>query len=173
MEQLKGKALNLRIFLFLKRTTDLKEGSVSMAVKIDESKCTGCGICVQACPVEAITVEHVAKIDAETCTGCGACIAECPNEAIFAEGMKPASPLRVNHTPSSHISATRVATSTTLPQDLSSPTVFHQIVRSGGLLNQIFDFFRISAGRGGGRGRGSGGGRGHGGGRGRGKGRQV
>jgi len=141
------------------KTTDLRKVSIAMAVEIDGSKCTGCGICVQACPVEAITVEHVAKIDAETCTGCGACIAECPNEAIFAEVMKPASPSQVNHTPSSHISAKRVATSTTLPRDLGSPTVFQQVVRSNGLLNQIFDFFRISAGQGGGRGRGRCGGR--------------
>lgn len=140
------------------KMTDLRKGS--MAVKIDESKCTGCGICVQVCPVEAITVERVATINPETCTGCGSCVAECPNEAIFTEGMKPASPSRFNHTPSSHISATRVATSPTLPRVFSSQTGFQQVDRSGGLLKQIFDFFRSSAGQGGGRGRGRGGGRG-------------
>ena len=72
------------------KTTDLQNGSKTMAVKIDENKCTGCGICVQVCPVEAITVERVATINPETCTGCGSCVVECPNEAIFAEGMKPA-----------------------------------------------------------------------------------
>jgi len=155
------------------KTIDLHKGSTTMAVKIEESKCTGCGICVQVCPVEAITVERVAKINPETCTGCGTCIAECPNEAIFAEGIKPASPSRVNHTPSSHISATRVATSPTVPGVFSNQSVFQQVVRSGGLLKQIFDFFRSSAGQGDGRGRGDRRGRGRGVGRGRGKGRRV
>lgn len=143
-------------------TSELRKGSITMTVKIDESKCTGCGICVQACPVEAITVEHVAKINAETCTGCGSCVTECPNEAIFAEGMPLASPLRVNHALSSHISATRVATSPTMPRGLNSQSGFRQVDRSGGFLKQIFDFFRSSAGQGGGRGRGRGGGRGRG-----------
>ena len=149
------------------KTIDLRKGSTTMAVKIDENKCTGCGICVQVCPVEAITVERVATINPETCTGCGSCVAECPNEAIFAEGMKPVSSSRVNHTPSSHLSATRVATSPALPRVFSNPSGFQQVDRSGGLLKQIFDLFRSSVGQGGGRGRGRGGGRG------RGKGRRA
>ena len=149
------------------KTIDLRKGSTTMTVKIDENRCTGCGICVQVCPVEAITVERVATINPETCTGCGSCVAECPNEAIFAEEMKPASPSRVNHTSSSHIPVTRVATSPTVSRVFSDQSVFQQVVRSGGLLKQIFDHLRSSAGRGGGRGRG------HGGGRGRGKGRRA
>lgn len=149
------------------KTTDLQNGSRITAVKIDESKCTGCGICVQACPVEAITVEHVAKINAEICRGCGSCVAECPNEAIFSEGMKTASPSRVNHTPSSHISATRVPAAPSGPRVFNHQSFFQQVVGRGGLLNQILDIFKSSAGQGSGRGRG------HGGGRGRGKGRRA
>jgi len=144
------------------KTTDLRKGSIAIAVKIDESKCTGCGICVQVCPVEAITVERVAKINAATCTECGSCVAECPNEAISMEGMKTASSSRANATPSSHISVTRVATSPTPPRVFSNQSGFQRINRSGGLLEQIFDFFRRSGGKGGGRGRGRGGGRGRG-----------
>ncbi|MBN1547612.1 MAG: 4Fe-4S binding protein [Syntrophaceae bacterium] len=149
------------------KTTDLRKGSITRMVKIDESKCTGCGICIQVCPVKAITVERVAKINQETCTGCGSCVAECPSEAIFMERLKPASPSRVNHTPSSHISATRVATSPARPQVFSNQPGFQQVNRSSGLLKQIFDFFRSSAGKGGGQGRGRGGGGG------RGKGRRT
>jgi len=149
------------------KTTDLQNGSKTMAIEIDENKCTGCGICVQVCPVEAITVERVATINPETCTGCGSCVAECPSEAIFAEGMKPAPPWRVKHTSSSHISATRAATPPTVPRVFSDQSVFQQVVRSGGLLKQIFDLFRSSTGQGRGRGKG------HGGGRGRGKGRRA
>ncbi len=53
-----------------------------MAAVVDEAKCTGCEICVDACPVEAITVDDIAKIDPEVCTDCGRCIEECPNDAI-------------------------------------------------------------------------------------------
>jgi len=53
-----------------------------MAAKMDKEQCTGCGICVDACPQEAITVDDIAKVDPEKCTDCGTCVEECPNEAI-------------------------------------------------------------------------------------------
>ena len=54
-----------------------------MAVIVDQEKCTGCGTCVEACPVEAIQVENdKAVVDAEACVDCGACIEECPEKAI-------------------------------------------------------------------------------------------
>ena len=53
-----------------------------MAVKVDKEKCTACGVCVDACPTEAIEVDEVAKIDEEKCVDCGTCVDECPNEAL-------------------------------------------------------------------------------------------
>ncbi len=54
-----------------------------MAVVVDVEKCTGCGTCEEACPVEALKVENEkAVVDAETCVDCGTCIEECPDKAI-------------------------------------------------------------------------------------------
>lgn len=52
-------------------------------VVVDKKECTGCETCVDACPVEAISmVDGVAHIDQEECTGCLTCVDECPVEAI-------------------------------------------------------------------------------------------
>ncbi len=53
-----------------------------MAAKVDKEQCTGCGICVNACPQEAISLNDIAKIDPEKCTDCGTGVEECPNDAI-------------------------------------------------------------------------------------------
>ena len=54
-----------------------------MTAKVDVELCTGCGACVEACPVEAISVQDgKARIDAGTCVECGVCVGECPTEAI-------------------------------------------------------------------------------------------
>ncbi|NLE45858.1 MAG: 4Fe-4S binding protein [Chloroflexi bacterium] len=50
---------------------------------VDVTRCTGCGVCVKVCPVEAIAlVNGKAHIAEEVCTGCGACVNVCPVDAI-------------------------------------------------------------------------------------------
>ena len=46
--------------------------------------CTGCGLCVRACPADAIRGKrgHVHVIDQRACIRCGACVAACPSECI-------------------------------------------------------------------------------------------
>ena len=52
--------------------------------KVDASKCVGCTICVQKCPVDAIKmINGRAVIDASKCIGCGICAAQCPFGAIY------------------------------------------------------------------------------------------
>ena len=56
-------------------------------IKIDESRCTGCGSCVKGCHGGALQlIDGKAKIINEmNCDGFGACIGECPVGAITLE----------------------------------------------------------------------------------------
>ena len=53
-------------------------------VEIDEEKCTGCGLCLPACPEGAIQIfDGKARLISDIyCDGLGACLAECPEDAI-------------------------------------------------------------------------------------------
>ncbi len=58
----------------------MAEGQKAM---VDADTCTGCGICVDACPTQAIEmVDGLAKVKPEKCNGDGACVEACPVEAI-------------------------------------------------------------------------------------------
>ena len=56
-------------------------------VKIDEEKCTGCGLCIPSCAEGALKiVDGKAKlINDKYCDGLGACLGECPEGAITIE----------------------------------------------------------------------------------------
>lgn len=59
-----------------------------MTAKINPG-CIGCGLCVQTCPYEAITLDDgIAHVDPEKCTNCGACVDSCPVNVIILD--KPA-----------------------------------------------------------------------------------
>lgn len=57
-----------------------------MVAKVNTDECTACGLCVEACPVGAITVDDFAVVSPDECTDCGACAGECPSNAITVEG---------------------------------------------------------------------------------------
>ena len=53
-----------------------------MAAKVNLEVCTGCGNCVDACPLEAIKIENEKAVISDECAECGSCIDECPNKAL-------------------------------------------------------------------------------------------
>ena len=61
------------------------------------STCTGCGLCMPACPYQAIEMEEIgtrdgmvvkvaAKVNPGLCQGCGTCVALCRVKAIDLQG---------------------------------------------------------------------------------------
>lgn len=89
IEKLEGEAGNFQVTI------------KNHARRVNEEKCTGCGVCVSKCPMEAIdeynsnlmgrsaifirypqAVPLVALIDKNKCIGCGVCAEECRAEAV-------------------------------------------------------------------------------------------
>ncbi len=64
--------------------------------EVTMDKCTGCELCVKACPIEGainmVEVEEAGKkvkkaeINPALCTGCGICVGECPENAVDING---------------------------------------------------------------------------------------
>jgi len=62
----------------------------------DRDACTGCGACVEICPVEALRMERdLPVVDEAWCIGCGVCATVCPADAVaikVREDRKRAAP---------------------------------------------------------------------------------
>ena len=58
-------------------------------VQFNEDLCTGCALCVKACPTKAIRVRdtrHICFVD--QCIGCGECVRVCPTGAATSRRAK-------------------------------------------------------------------------------------
>ncbi len=61
-----------------------------MSIKIINEKCTGCKLCIKACPFAAIEmVDKKAVINLDKCNLCGACIEACKFDAIVLTKISP------------------------------------------------------------------------------------
>jgi len=77
-----SKALNL-----LSSPTLEREPTVA---RIVNELCSGCGICIPACPFEALSLNKerkVAEVAEAVCEGCGTCIASCPSGALSLRNL--------------------------------------------------------------------------------------
>jgi heterodisulfide reductase subunit A len=57
---------------------------------VDRELCSGCGLCIPACPYEARSMhdwQHIALVNAALCQGCGACAMVCPNKACKVRNL--------------------------------------------------------------------------------------
>lgn len=76
-----GGAIKQLAMGFASRGGKLHQHSESIPY-ISKDKCITCGLCVNRCPVNAITLPDKAVIDPEVCIGCAACMVVCPVSAI-------------------------------------------------------------------------------------------
>ena len=58
--------------------------TLSDKVKVDTSKCIGCGVCVAVCPYGVFEIKDGKSVvvHPEKCTLCGKCVEACPMKAI-------------------------------------------------------------------------------------------
>jgi len=66
--------------------------TTNFILAIDQAACNGCGKCVDACPVEALSLvsandpkkprRKAARLDQWACLGCGVCVATCPEDGL-------------------------------------------------------------------------------------------
>jgi len=57
---------------------------------VEPEICSGCGLCIPACPYEARSMhdwQHIATVNTALCQGCGACAVVCPNKACQVRNL--------------------------------------------------------------------------------------
>jgi NADPH-dependent glutamate synthase beta subunit-like oxidoreductase len=83
-ERVKGAAAAILAASVMPRRPRQNKG---YTVVVDESRCRGCGRCIQVCPYHAVSFRKntiggwAAVVDEALCKGCGNCIPVCPSNA--------------------------------------------------------------------------------------------
>ena len=77
--------------------------------EVDAARCTGCGLCVEACPVEAMALvsandpgaarRKAARVNEDLCLGCGVCVPACRQRglALRERAARVVTPLNSAH----------------------------------------------------------------------------
>jgi heterodisulfide reductase subunit A len=71
----------------------IQQGEISLEpirAEVDQDMCSGCRICNNLCPFNAILFHEdkgVSEVNAALCQGCGTCVAACPAGAISGTGF--------------------------------------------------------------------------------------
>ncbi len=84
-------------------------------LRVDEEKCSGCGLCMEKCPVGAIRLhpERRVPLICDLCGGKPLCVKKCPTEALsYSENgfSKPKTPDEVLRTTLKRWGITKLAT---------------------------------------------------------------
>lgn len=64
--------------------------ATNYVAKLDSNKCTGCGVCIKRCQMDALTKDDHKNIilDLDKCIGCGLCVTTCKPKSIKLEKKK-------------------------------------------------------------------------------------
>lgn len=79
MAQGRGAAMRAEAFL-----EGMRRKGISVGARVSPSRCSACGLCVEACPVQARELDPEkghAVVYGGLCQACGNCVAVCPNDA--------------------------------------------------------------------------------------------
>ncbi len=81
-----AQAAAARAVTILSSATTLVGGVVA---EIDLVRCTGCAVCVEVCPYQAISLneDNKAVVNESLCKGCGTCAASCRSGAVALRGF--------------------------------------------------------------------------------------
>jgi len=71
--------------LLAPRPAEEHEFKSGVKARVETGKCSGCGMCMEICQFDSITMEDTAIISERNCEGCGVCAHFCPEKCIILE----------------------------------------------------------------------------------------
>jgi len=65
--------------------------------EVNPSECIACGLCLEVCQFQALSMNDALEVNTDECMGCGICVAHCPNDALeLVRALDKPSPLSLN-----------------------------------------------------------------------------